>query len=393
MTEAQPRHSPLISPGARWRGLAAAISTITAVGIALGLGLPLLALLLETRGVSPAWTGINTAFAGIASVAVTPFVTPMAKRVGTARLAFWMVIVSGLSFYLFYVIEAFWVWFPLRLVFHGAVTATFVLSEFWINALAPAGRRGLVMGIYATILSIGFVAGPIMFAAIGSLGALPFAIGSAILLAAAVPVLLARDTSPKLDGGHDTPFVRFLLIAPMATLAGFVFGSVESGSMSLLPIYGVHLGMEPGRAALLVSAFVGGNIIMQVPLGLLADRYERRQMLALCALAGLAGAIAIPFMGNSLPALSVLLVVWGGIIAGLYTVGLTHLGARFTGADLASANAAFAMMYSLGMLAGPLSMGAALNTGYPAAMPYTIGGFFVIYLIVAYRRMSSPEGV
>ena len=104
----------------------------------------------------------------------------------------------------------------------------------------------------------------------------------------------------------------------MATLAGFVFGSVESGSMSLLPIYGVHLGMEPGRAALLVSAFVGGNILMQIPLGLLADRYERRQMLALCALAGLAGAIAIPFMGASLPALSVLLVVWGGIIAGLY---------------------------------------------------------------------------
>ncbi|PTW61469.1 putative MFS family arabinose efflux permease [Breoghania corrubedonensis] len=393
MPEALPPHLPLLSTSARWRGLAAAISTITAVGIALGLGLPLLSLLLEQRGISPAWTGINTAFAGIASVAVTPFVTPLAKRVGTARLAFWMVIVSALCFYLFYVIEAFWAWFPLRIVFHGAVTATFVLSEFWINALAPAGRRGLVMGIYATILSLGFVAGPVMFAAIGSLGALPFAIGTAILFLAALPVLLARDTSPPLDGGHDRPFIRFFLIAPMATLAGFVFGSVESGAMSLLPIYGVHIGLEPGNAALLVSAFVGGNVLMQVPLGLLADRFERRQLLALCALVGLFGALAIPFMGNSLPALSILLVAWGGIIAGLYTIGLTHLGARFTGANLASANAAFAMMYSLGMLAGPLAMGAALDTGYPPAMPWTIAGFFVLYLVVAYRRMYKPEGV
>ena len=45
--------------------------------------------------------------------------------------------------------------------------------------------------------------------------------------------------------------------------------------------------------------------------------------------------------------------VWGGGIGSLYAVGLAHLGSRYSGPDLASANAAFIMLYALGMLGGP----------------------------------------
>ena len=98
-------------------------------------------------------------------------------------------------------------------------------------------------------------------------------------------------------------------------------------------------------------------------------------------------------MSGTFAGLSLLLFLWGGIIAGMYTIGLAHLGSRFTGANLASANAAFAMMYSLGMLAGPMTMGAALDTGIPAAMPWTVSAFFALYLLVAFRRMRKPEGI
>ncbi len=47
----------------------------------------------------------------------------------------------------------------------------------------------------------------------------------------------------------------------------------------------------------------------------------------------------------------------GGVVAGLYTVGLAHLGSRLGGADLAAANAAFIFCYSLGMLVGPQTLG------------------------------------
>lgn len=380
-----------LSPGQRWRGVTAAIASITAVGIALSLGLPLLALVLESRGISPLWIGINTAFAGISAVAVTPFVTPLARRLGTARLTFWVLVAAAVSFFLFYVADAFWLWFPLRLVFHGAVTAAFVLSEFWINALAPDARRGFVMGLYATVLSLGFVAGPAMFAAVGSVGPLPFAVGTAVLVAAALPVLLARGAAPAIDSEPGERFIRFLVIAPMATLAALVFGAIESGSMSLLPLYGLRIGLDTADAVLLLSAMVGGNVMLQIPLGLLADRFDKRWLLFLCAVIGVAGAMLLPSIGHDFALLLGVLFVWGGFIAGLYTIGLTHLGSRFSGADLASANAAFVMMYAFGMLTGPASLGAALDTGNPHALPYVIAGFFALYAVFAAFRIARAE--
>ena len=49
-----------------WRSLIAAVAAISAVGIAIGLGLPLLSIIMEKRGISPTMIGINSAMAGVA---------------------------------------------------------------------------------------------------------------------------------------------------------------------------------------------------------------------------------------------------------------------------------------------------------------------------------------
>lgn len=371
----------------RRRGLIAAIAAISTVGIALSLGLPLLALVLEARGITPLWIGVNTAVAGLASIAVTPFVTPLARRAGTANLALACVIIAAVSFFCFYIAEAFWMWFPLRVIFHGAATIVFILSEFWITHQAPNARRGAVMGIYGIFLSIGFMVGPLIITVVGSQGATPFVLGTAILLLSALPIMLARRAAPRMIEKPSAPFSRFLIAAPMATLAAFVFGAVESGALSLMPVYGIRIGFNATDAVLLVSAMAAGSVALQLPLGLLADRLDRRHLLMACALAGALGAAAIPFAAAHLMILLALIFVWGGFMAGLYTVGLIHLGARFSGTDLASANAAFVMMYSIGMLIGPTMMGAALNSGNPHMLPYSIMAFFMLYMAIALPRM------
>ena len=65
-----------------WPSLIAAISAISAVGIAIGLGLPLLSILLEKRGISSSLTGLNTAMAGIAAMIAAPITTRVAHQIG-----------------------------------------------------------------------------------------------------------------------------------------------------------------------------------------------------------------------------------------------------------------------------------------------------------------------
>ena len=76
---------------------------------------------------------------------------------------------------------------------------------------------------------------------------------------------------------------------------------------------------------------------------------------------------------------------------GLYTVGMALLGARFEGADLASASAAFGVFWGLGMVAGPAIGGFAMRalpeTGLPAAIVVLLVAFlpFALARVVRWR--------
>ncbi|MBP1850592.1 MFS transporter [Rhizobium halophytocola] len=371
-----------------WPSLVAAISSITAVGIAMGLGLPLLSIILEKRGIASTMIGFNSAMAGIAAMAAAPVTTRLAHAYGVAPTMLVAVVLSALSAVGFYYADAFWLWFPLRIVFHGATTTLFILSEFWINVAAPPSKRGFVLGLYATVLSVGFACGPLIFSLIGSDGLLPFAIGAVIILMAALPIYVARGESPKLDEKPPRHFFRYIFLVPTATAAVFVFGAVEAGGLSLFPIYATRSGFNESQAALLLTAMGVGNMVFQIPIGMLSDRLrDRRLLLTIMAVMGLCGSLALPYFSESWVVLAILLLFFGGCVSGLYTVGLSHLGSRLTGSDLAAANAAFIFCYAVGTVAGPQAIGAAMDFSGRHGFADAIAGFFSLYVLISLGRL------
>lgn len=377
----------------RWLSICAAIASISVVGMAIGLGVPLLSVILETRGYSATAIGTNTAVAGIASVLASPFATPLAARFGVVPLMLAMIVAGGLAFVGFYFAPHFWMWFPLRAVLHFALTVLFILSEFWISTSAPPHRRGLVLGIYATVLSLGFAFGPWLFAQIGSAGFAPFGIAFLLIALAGVPVSLAWRESPDIAGsghGGSGGFARYIWMVPTATAAVLVFGAVETGGFALFPVYGARIGYSEADAALLLTAVGLGNVLLQIPLGLVSDRMrDRRVLLAICASVGLAGVLALPAVAGNWHASAAVLFLWGGVVAGLYTVGLAHLGSKLSGRDLASANAAFVLCYGIGMLIGPQAIGIGMDLAGPNGFAWTLALFFAAYLVLAIVRLSG----
>lgn len=375
-----------------WRSLAAAIATISAVGVAIGLGIPLLSVLLEGRGYSASLIGANTAAAGLASIIAAPLASPIAARLGVARAIVLMLLVGSIAFLGFHYFQSLTAWFALRIVLHFALTALFVLSEYWINASAPPERRGLVLGIYSTSLSLGFALGPWLFSRIGSAGGLPFFIGFAIILIAIIPVLLAWRDSPDFEEGEHVPFLPFIFAVPTATMAVFVFGAVETGGFALFPVFGARMNYPEADAALLLTMIGLGNVLMQIPLGIISDRIaDRRKLLLFCAVTGLIGMLVLPHLMENWYLIAGVLFLWGGVVAGLYTVGLAHLGSQLTGRELASANAAFVFCYAIGMLAGPQAVGVGMDIMGPEGFPLTLGIFFAAYALFAAIRLLQKK--
>jgi MFS family permease len=373
------------------RSLAAAIGSVAAVGVALSLSIPLLSLEMERMGVSNTGIGVNTAVAGLASILVIPFVPRLAARAGVLPLLWGSVVVGALSLLAFKALWSFAWWFPLRFVLSAALGVMFVLSEYWISAAAPPARRGLVMGVYATVLALGFAAGPAVLAAVGTSGWPPYGAGAALFALASLPLAFAGGLPPEPRGGNGRGVLSFLGAAPVATLAALVFGAVETGGFALLALYGLRLGFAPETAAYLLTAVALGNVALQIPIGLLSDRVDRRLVLLASGLAGAVGAALLPWLAAGGMAFFAAIFLWGGLIGALYTVGLAHLAASFAGGDLVSANAAFVILYNVGLVLGPPLVGAGMDAAPPHGFAWTLAAFCVLYVAAVGGRMAADR--
>jgi MFS family permease len=167
-----------------------------------------------------------------------------------------------------------------------------------------------------------------------------------------------------------------------------IFGAVETGGFALFPVYGSRIGYSESEAALLLSMIGLGNVILQIPLGLVSDRVrDRRGLLLICATIGLAGMLVLPLYVANWYLTAAVLFVWGGVVAALYTIGLAHLGSRLTGRELASANAAFVFCYGFGMLIGPQVIGIGMDVLGPPGFGYALALFFALYIVLAAIRI------
>lgn len=373
------------------RGAVAAIATMMAVGVAVGLMPPLIALNLAADGVSERIIGVLVAIVALASLAITPLASRIAARFGTVQVIILCTLAAAIVILTVSATRNIVLLFPILFVYGTALTLCFTLSEFWINAVTADTHRGLVMGIYATMLSIGFAIGPGIIAVLGYATVWPFLVGATVMVASAVPAFLARDVSPDFKAAPRRPFFAYIFAVPAATFGVFVFANAEQSGFAFLPLWGQHINYDASMAVLLASAMTLGNVMFQIPIGLIADRIDRRIVLLGCGTMGVLG-MALAWVASGSPAsLMPVLFIWGGASAGLYTVGLAHLASRFSGAELASANAAFVFCYALGMLVGPIITGDAVERAPTYGFPLAVGAIFALYVLIVAARIISDR--
>lgn len=349
------------------------MATASIVGIALSLSTPLLSLVLEAQGVPRGLIGLNAASGGLGALLVAPFVGRLVDWGASRVMAAGIILCAAVVLVLPLRVEL-WTWFALRVVFSAGLALLFIMSESAVNALVPETMRARVMGLYGTLFSVGYVVGPLIIAAVGSDGFLPFAIGAAILAAGLVPLWGAGaiDRALRADGDtHRAPLAPLARMrrAPLVFATAILFTTIESAHFAFLALFALSHGWLEQAGALLLGAFIAGNIILQVPIGWLADRFGRTRVLVAVACGTAVGHLAmLPAIGAGWP-IWPLLIALGGAVGALYSLGLALLGERFPRHELAPANALFVVMVQLGVLVGPSAVGVGMQAAGAAAFP------------------------
>ena len=365
------------------RAMFAVIVCAGLVGLAFGYSLPLLAIIMERQSIGATLIGLSAASESAAILLFGPFVPRIFRVLGLRRAMFVATLISALALGALAFTDPLYAWFPLRFVLGGAIFLVLIASDIWITQGASSARRGRMVAVYGTAITGGMAVGSLLVPVVGTEGDFPIYIGTAILAAAILPLLLAYGPAPVMEQGGRLRALALILAMPVLFGAVLAFGVIHSGAISLLPIFGLHLGMTVQISSLLVTAFVIGSIVLQFPIGWLADYIERMRTLLACALAGSAAAIILPFSIGTDWLMWISLFVIGGTGVSLYTISLTILGDRYRGGELAAAVSLIAMTLAVGSTFGPLISGVAIEAWDPYGLNLVIIGAYCMVLGLA----------
>ncbi|MGB3540195.1 MAG: MFS transporter [Mesorhizobium sp.] len=365
--------------------LGGVIASVTVFGVAQGLSNPLFTLLMQKQGISAGAIGLSAAMTPLGLMASSLYVPALVRLFGARGLAVGSAVSAALLFLFIGLTQNWLAWYPARFLIGLAVNPLYILGEVWLIALAPPARRGRLLGIFNAITGAGYASGPLALALLGSEGWPPFMVGIGGFFACAVLLYLTANRFDRFDdGARHGGALHFWLVAPTLLLAVTAAAATQQSMYSLLPVFGKGYGLDEATIATMVGILSIGNIVLQIPLGMLAERVGGRPMILACAATNICGALLLPLMVAT-PLQWPLLLVMGGVGYGVYTMALVELGNRFSGSALVAGNAAFGLMWGVGGMIGPPGSGLLMQFAGPAGLPAmvaTLGAVLIAFSIV-----------
>ncbi|MGD9741379.1 MAG: MFS transporter [Dongiaceae bacterium] len=383
---------PRLSDTERRLSLVGVLATAFVSTLTFAMSTPLLALNLEAAGIGAFWIGVNTATESAAILLFTLVTPALARRFGTTGALYIGIGVMAVGTGLLPVFRSIEAWFLLRILMGAGVAVLWVVGETWMNAVAEESKRGRTSGAYVAVMSAAYCLGFPLLIVTGTDGILPFVVITVAVTATYIPVFLARRFIPDLTGGESGGYASLARRQPVVVGAAVANGMIIGIVLAFFVIFVGRLGMSEETGLLMLFVLAAGNVVLQIPIGMLADRFRGEPLLGAVALASVAGFALLPaILGLALFSWPVLFL-WGGTIGAAYTIALAMVGRRYRPGELAAANALFAFAYEGGTLLGPIGSGLALDLW--DANGFLVGGIganliMLLLLALFWRRPTA----
>ncbi len=382
----------VLTESQRWRGLLAIAMAAGVAGITYGCLSPLIAIILEKQG-HPNWAiGINSACAFLPTILLGPLIPKLFTRIGFLNAMVLGIIGEIICVLLLLAWPNIWYWAGLRFLIGFFATILWIGSETWIVAMAPEGQRGRAIAFYMMAISGGFALGPILLQVTGTESLLPFFISVGLTALAGTLIWSARRMPPDLPEAPKAAIATAFRVAPLVMAAALLAGFVDMAALTHLVNFSRAAGLTEQTALLTLTVMLMANLIMQFPVGWLADRVDKRKLLIAFGGVFFLAPILINFTIGQSWLFWPVLIVWGICSLGIYTVALTILGERFEANLLASANAAIVVLYQFGGVSGSFAGGTGMDLmGYQGLM-WTFAVAASIFLaFAAYRTWQRRK--
>lgn len=373
------------------------ISTVAISGFTQGMLIPIIAIIFEQDGVPSSINGLHAAGLYIGILIASPFMEGILRKFGYRTVILTGMLVVILCLALFPLWKSISFWFILRLLIGVGNNMLHLGSQTWLTSFSTKENRGRNISLYGLSFGLGFGVGPMLTRLLEISEALPFMISSGLSLIVFLALLTLKNEYPEQVTERSTflgVFSRFKQVwtyAWVATLLPFTFGFLEASLNGNFPVYALRVGIDISAVSIILPAFAIGSIILQLPLGIMSDRYGRRNILIVIIVLGLITFTTAGIFQESVIGLFICFFIAGMLVGSTYSLGISYLVDLLPRHLLPAGNVLCGILYSFGSISGPFAGGLTIQylKGISFFYSFTLLLFVIFLSLVLFKPQKS----
>ncbi|APE42753.1 MFS transporter [Sulfitobacter alexandrii] len=287
-----------------------------------------------------------------------------------------------------------WAWIVLRGVCGFCFAGAAMIVESWLSEQSTPETRGRIFGVYTMVNLAASTAGSLMLTIGDPSGFLFFALAAIFYCMALVPTALSSSSTPA-------PLVTVKLNlralwrnSPVAVFAVFWVGVSNAAFGTLAAVYAQNVGLVLAAVSLFISIPILAGAVIQMPVGLLSDRMDRRKVLVGVAALALVADLAFILLAPDGRALNLTLAaLLGGSIYAMYPVIVAHANDHAEPGTAIQISGGLLLTFGIGSIIGPTVAGLAMAEIGVRALFLTTAVSHGVVILYTLWRISKREAV
>ena len=189
-------------------------------------------------------------------------------------------------------------WCFLRVLAGISIAGCFTIVEGWLNAKVSNLNRGKVFGSYRFVDHGGAALGSIFIGLLDTEQLLTYNIIGVFLCLCILPLAFTSNIPPTIPKAPTLNIVKAFKLSPLSFVSVFVVGATNPAIRMVGPVYGAERGFSSLEVGVFLSLALIGGVISQIPLGFVADKFDRRWVLIFLSFASLLCCCLISLFGD-----------------------------------------------------------------------------------------------
>lgn len=286
-------------------------------------------------------------------------------------------------------------WALMRIASGLCVAGCYTVIEAWLQAKVTNETRGRMMGGYRVVDMLGSLGAQTIVGFLEPASYVSYNLLAILCCAALLPITLTKTKQPETP---SSPRLRPRLAVDRSPLAaaGVVVAALSSASFRMVgPIYGQEVGLSAPQIAWFLSAFVLGGALAQLPMGWLADKYDRRWVLIWLSVAAmLSCGVTVFAAGFGTNGVMLAAFLFGLTTFPIYSVSAAHAHDFASSDERVELSAALMFWFAIGAIFAPFVASVLIDSYGPPALFFMIAighGLLVIFGLTRMRARPTAK--